>query len=119
MRKRIYIAGPYSSNEPGGIQRNILRAEAKGIELLKLGFAPLIPHKNTAHWETLPDLDYTMFMALDLAWLAVADVVYFLSNWRDSPGAQIEMAEAQNRLVPIVVEGDGAEMDILNRILGE
>lgn len=47
----VYVAGPFSAPTRAGVEANIARAVAVGLEVAKLGFMPVIPHANTAHPE--------------------------------------------------------------------
>ena len=117
LRPRVYIAGPYSAPTPAGIKQNINNAEAAAVLLMMDGFAPFTPHLNTAGFEGYDCLEYEWFMATDLAWLPFADVVYFLSNWADSPGAVREMQRAKELGIPVVIEGEDGEAARLERIM--
>lgn len=47
---------------------------------------------------------YTEIMELDLAELRKCDAIYMLADWRDSPGAIRELAEAEARGIAIWYE---------------
>lgn len=47
----VYVAGPFSAPTRRGVDANIARAVAVGLEVAKLGFMPIMPHANTAHPE--------------------------------------------------------------------
>ena len=46
----VYVAGALMANDHYQIRLNIDRAAAVGLEVAKLGAAPLIPHTNTGAW---------------------------------------------------------------------
>lgn len=54
--KLVYIAGPYRADTKEGVAENIRKAQVIGLSLAtnghKLGVFPVIPHMNTAHFET-------------------------------------------------------------------
>ncbi|QHJ72746.1 nucleosidase [Proteus phage P16-2532] len=54
--KLVYIAGPYRADTQEGVAENIRKAQVIGLSLAtnghKLGVFPVIPHMNTAHFET-------------------------------------------------------------------
>lgn len=54
--KLVYVAGPYRSNVEGGVKSNIAKAQLMGLTIAtsghKLGLFPVIPHMNTANFET-------------------------------------------------------------------
>lgn len=47
----VYVAGPFSAPTRAGVDVNIARAVAVGLEVAKLDLTPWIPHANTAHPE--------------------------------------------------------------------
>lgn len=102
--KRIYIAGPYTAPTRAGIEANIERARDAGIMFARAGFAPLIPHCNTAGWEHLTDMDYDTFLEIDLAWLGAADAIYFQGDWRHSQGCSTEIMTARAMNIPMFWE---------------
>lgn len=59
--KTAYVAGPYRADTVRGIIENIRRAEEVALELWKLGFAVITPHKNSALFDGAAD---------DSVWLA-------------------------------------------------
>ncbi len=95
-RTRVYVSGPYSSDPELGTANAI----AAGQTLLMAGYAPMVPHL-THYWHTLHfDNDYEYWLALDLAWVDVADVVLRLPG--RSSGADREVAAAEAAGVPVV-----------------
>lgn len=51
--------------------------------------------------EVLPELDYEQYMRIDLTLLDMCDTIYMLDNYKDSRGAQRELAYAieQNKKI--------------------
>jgi len=96
--KRIYVAGPYSSEHPEEVSLNVQQAEQAGRDLLAKGHFPFVPHCMTAGWETDHRLDYEDFMRLAIAWLRQCDWLVYLAP---SPGADRELAEAWARGMPV------------------
>ena len=92
----MYVAAPYTANP----ERCTAEAIAAGNALLDAGHAPFVPH--LAHyWETIHGArHYEDWMRIDLAWLAVADVVLRLPG--ESSGADQEVAEARRLGIPVV-----------------
>lgn len=105
MMKRIYIAGPYTAKTREEIEQNIDRARAAGIMFARAGFAPLIPHCNTAGWERLTDMAYDTFLEIDLAWIGATDAIYFQGNYQNSYGCSVEMQTAAAMGIPVFYEG--------------
>ena len=104
-RHMVYVFGPYSADTPEQIQANIDKAQAAGIKLARLGFAPLIPHLNTAHWDIhAPEITHDGYMEIDLAWAIYADYAYGLDGWWNSKGSIIEVNFFIENLTPIFLE---------------
>lgn len=92
--KRCYIAGKI-----GGLAEDEYKANFSigKIEVEQLGMFPIspldLPHNHERRW-----VDY---MREDIAELMKCDCVYALSNWKDSPGATIEIELAQSLRIEI------------------
>jgi hypothetical protein len=94
-----YIAGPYRSDTEHGVVENIRNAEYWAIELWKLGFAVICPHKNTALLGgVVPD---TEFLAGDVEIMQRVDLVYALPEWESSAGAYAEVMLAMRQEMSI------------------
>ncbi len=117
MTPRIYVAGPYSASCKTVIRKNIARADRAGRYLLGLGLAPFIPHNNTAGWENDMTLRYEDFMALDLAWLEVAEAIYMLRGWEKSRGAVMEHNRAIDLGIVIIYQGADDEEKKLKELI--
>lgn len=97
--KRIYVAGPYRAATVAGVVTNIRRAEATGIAAMQLGWAPFIPHMNTALWDGLfPD---SVFLESGLAFLGVCDAVVLVPGWLDSKGTLADIDMAKRLGIPV------------------
>lgn len=92
---RIYIAGPYTASTKYDVEKNVTKAIDVGLALFKKGHFPFIPHlthyveirgKECGNVPTLAE-----YMMCDLAWLGVADALYFIGRSR---GADIELEAA-------------------------
>ena len=88
--KLIYVAGPYTADSSAGEFDNIMRARARGLALIKLGYAVIIPHMNSAFMPVTRD----EIMPVDLEILSRCDAIYLLRGWRMSKGAQREWKRA-------------------------
>lgn len=93
-RKRVYIAGPYSS-EPWACTH---RAMELATAVLDAGYAPLLPHL-THFWHTSFPRAYEDWLELDLAWVAVAQAVLRIPG--DSRGADREVALAESLSISV------------------
>lgn len=99
-RLKVYIAGPISS---GDLDANIRQATEAARELIRHGFAPLCPQLTCYLDGSTPSVtggvDHETWMAVDLPWVAAADVVLRLPG--ESAGADREVAEAERLGIPV------------------
>lgn len=106
---RCYIAGPITR---GDLCHNINQATDAFIRLARAGIAPLCPHWSVyckpAHWvvetpftqrvfceatvDGCPGMTHENWLAIDLAWLQMADCLLRLPG--ESAGADKEVAHA-------------------------
>lgn len=92
---KVYISGKISDN-PNYMEQF---SEAE-IKLSAKGYNVINPAKVGA--ETI--FDYADFMITSLLLLKKCDSIYFLSNWEDSIGSQIEKAVAKKLGLKIMHE---------------
>jgi hypothetical protein len=95
VRKRVYVAGPYTKGDPC---INTHRAIEAGNAVLDAGFAPFVPHLSH-FWHTASPRVYEDWMELDLAWVVKADALLRLPG--ESSGADREVALALAAGVPV------------------
>jgi len=97
-RFKIYVAGPYTK---GDKLENTRRAIGIADGLFHFGFAPFVPHLSH-FWESVTrrPYEYEDWMELDLAWVSAADLVFRIDG--ESPGADREIAYAEQRGIPVV-----------------
>lgn len=100
MRKRVYVAGPYTKGDPCV---NTHVAIAVGNQLLDAGFAPFVPHL-LHFWHTLSPRPYEDWMALDLSWVVVSEAVLRLPG--ESKGADMEVECAHKHSIPVFTNID-------------
>ncbi len=94
---RIYVAGPYSAPSMSEVEKNVRRAIVCGVEILKKGHYPYIPHL-THFVELLSQekglgLRWEDYIDWDLTWLELCDAFLYLGS---SKGADIELNYARN-----------------------
>jgi hypothetical protein len=95
QRLKVYVAGPMSK---GNRYDNIHNGIVAGRELIRLGFAPLIPHLT--HFVDPDDsLGWEAWLEVDEAWLVHADCVLLLPG--ESAGAERECEFAASLLIPV------------------
>lgn len=93
----IYLAGPYS----GDIDGNIQRARALAIEVWRAGLFCLCPHLNTIHFEKDLDMDSQEYVKRDLWILARCDALLTIPGWEHSEGARQEVSFCLANQVPV------------------
>lgn len=95
-RPRVYLAWPYSSGVPGwNVQVAINQADL----LIRLGYAPLVPHLSHYIHDQFPQ-PYEVWMEICLAWIPCSQAVYRLPG--ESPGADRECELAASLGIPVV-----------------
>lgn len=97
---KVYIAGPYTAETPEAVLDNVHAAIDAGVELIRRGHDPYIPHLS--HWvekrnqrETARHgfrLAYEDYLRLDEVWLRCCGGLLYL---HPSAGANTELALAQ------------------------
>jgi hypothetical protein len=95
MSKRVYVAGPYTKPDPCV---NTNTAILAGDRLWAYGLIPFVPHL-THFWHTVTLKPYTSWLAYDMEWLKVCDVVLRLPG--ESSGADKECDEAKSLGIPV------------------
>lgn len=107
--KFVYIAGPMDHGDTAlNIRRAILVADA----LLKEGHYPYVPHLDH-FWHMICPGTREQWLKLDMAFIAKCDCLLRIAG--DSPGADLEVAEAQRLGVPVygplvVEDKDGSKI---------
>lgn len=89
----IYVAGPYSNEDPAQVLKNVDNALDAGQALLKAGLYPIVPHL-TYWWDRRYPNPYERWLDLDLAHLERCDALVKIG---DSPGADREYMFAAER----------------------
>lgn len=98
--KVAYVAGKYrDSRGPYYIRENIRAAEAVAVELWRMGFAVICPHKNTEFFDgAAPD---EVWLKGDLELIRRCDLVVMVPGWEDSQGSRAEYALAAKLRLPV------------------
>jgi len=116
--KVVYVAGKYSDTSKAKVEENIVKASKVSWKLMYAGFAPICPHKNSAHWENYISKEpeeqkkfWKLVLGIDLAIIKKCDTLYMLDNWKDSKGAKVE--ERYARLIGKEIIYQGTENDVL------
>lgn len=100
MIKVIYVAGKLTGPNNYEIMQNVRRAEEVGMEVVKAGAYPAIPHANTGmtFWGVG---DEAFWYKGTLELLRRCDAVITVPGWQDSKGAVAEVREASLLKMPI------------------
>lgn len=113
--KLAYTAGPYRAQNPRGIVENIRKAEAVALELWRLGFAVVCPHKNTSLFDgAAPD---EVWLRGDLVIVERCDLVVMIPGWEKSSGSRAERERALDLNIPVFCWPQDA--DALSAIAGK
>lgn len=87
---RIYISGKISDLSVDEYSKRFIEAEMK---LVEFGYQVINPVKIG---EKLPEnSEWSDYMRADIIELMKCDVIYMLSNWKESKGAKIEQRIAR------------------------
>jgi len=101
MRTRVYVAGPITK---GDLATNIRKATETGIALMRVGYAPLVPHLTCYMAGNTPEVlpagtVHEDWYGIDLPWVAVSQAVLRLPG--ESRGADLEEEQARLFGVPV------------------
>ena len=95
---RVYVAGPYTK---GDVALNVRRAIGAAETLVEMGHTPLVP-LLTHLWHLMSPHPWEYWMALDMAWLPVCDVLLRLPG--ESRGADMEATRARELCIPVFTD---------------
>jgi hypothetical protein len=103
MKTLIYIAGPYSNDNPDLIDENIGKARQIAIILMDMGYGVIVPHLNTFKFENnCKNTTYEDFQELYLKlMIRSSDAVLFIPGWQDSKGCKMEKLVADALDLPV------------------
>lgn len=107
---KIYVAAPYTAASREEVEKNVTRAIDAGIELLKRGHVPFIPHLThyvelRAQERDIP-ITYDEYLDWDREWLDLCDALVYLGR---SKGVDIEIARADELGIPIFASVEEVE----------
>lgn len=102
---KIFISGPITNGGTASedeVYQNVANAVEAGIELIRKGYAPFIPHlsvlTNNIAKQQGKEIPWQTWMKIDNAYLSESDAVLFLGN---SKGADIELECAKQFGLPV------------------
>jgi hypothetical protein len=102
-RMRVYVAGPYSSDNVLGVLSNIRKGNRWAYQLLQQGFAPFSPWLDY-HFvleDHTNDLTVKDFYEYSMEWLRVSDAIFVQGDWTKSNGTKAEIQEANDLDIPV------------------
>ena len=97
--KVIYVAGAFRAETQWGIHRNVLKAEEVGLQLWKMGFVPIVPHKLTEFYQG--ECADSVWLDGCIELLKRCDIVFTVKGWENSRGAREEVKIALRLGIPI------------------
>lgn len=97
--KVVYIAGPFSADNPWLIELNIREAEKVAYRVAELGASPLCPHSNTGSFKGT--LSYEFWIEATIALLRRCDAVLMVNGWGNSRGSVGEHKAAIDLGIPV------------------
>ena len=95
-RKSIYVAGPYSAEDPIDRDDNVKYAKEFAQKLGEAGWIVVCPHTMTHNWENETDMGYDDFMRIAIWLLSHCDAIFMVPLWEYSSGACTEKILAEN-----------------------
>lgn len=102
--KRVYIAGPYSSDDIIKGLGNIRTGMRMAAKLLQHGlavFCPWLDHQLFLQLREGEEITLKTIQAHSMAWLRASDAILALKGWESSKGTLAEIAEANTREIPV------------------
>lgn len=101
--KKVYVAGPYSSDNVIDVLKNIGRGQKACAVLFRNGFAPWCPWHDKTYVMDMPDFDYTVeqFYEFSIEWLKVCDYMVVLPGYKNSKGTLAEIEVAKENNIPV------------------
>src|ERR1051326_4040707 len=98
-----YVSGPYRSDlGEYHVKKNIRAAEAVAVELWRLGFSVICPHKNSEFMGgAVGCQDDEVWLGGDLELVRRSDFLVMVDGWQDSEGAQMERRLAIRLGIPV------------------
>jgi len=91
--KLIYISGAYRNATENGLFENIMHAREVAVKLWQENWVVICPHLNTLFMGGVCEEE--VWLKGDLEILSRCDGIYLLKNWRESSGAVMEKALAE------------------------
>ena len=102
-RTRIYVAGPYQSDNFSEILNNIRQGISSCASLIANGYSAFCPWLDYQYGlsKVGPFLKVADYQENSQAWLEVADAVLVLPGWENSEGTKTELKRAERLKIPV------------------
>lgn len=98
MKPLVYVAGPYSADEPASVEKNVAQAIRCGDEIAtQMSANVIIPHLSH-FWDVLLPHDYAFWMNHTMAMLERCDAMFVIAM---SPGVSSEINLATQLGIPV------------------
>ncbi len=98
--KRIFIGGKYNDTDIVKCLNNIRKGQRAAVEVLQAGMAPFCPWLDY-QYGLIADIPIEAYRDFTLTFLDVCDAALFLPNWKDSPGAKVEVERCYRLHIPV------------------
>src|SRR3972149_3487679 len=95
-KTRVYVCGPLTTGDPAV---NIRKAIDAAEELMKAGYAPIIPHLMYS-WQMVYPHSWDEMMSICVEQVKACDILFRLPG--ESRGADVEEDLARKRNMPVV-----------------
>lgn len=95
-----YVAGPYRATSEWEVTCNIRNAEKIAVELWRMGYPCICPHKNTSYFGGVLEDDQA-WLDGDFVILKRCDFVVLVSGWQVSKGTLAEIEVAKEYEIPV------------------
>ena len=100
---RVYVAGPYSSDNILDVFENMRRGINLSIKVFQFGMAPFCPWLDYQFSLMNNGMRFTVedYYKYSMAWLEVSDAILLTDGWRESKGAMAEVDRALELNIPV------------------
>ncbi len=99
---RVYVAGPYSSDNVLGVLENIRDGINACTRLFEAGLSPYCPWLDYHYvLASQKPLSVNGFYKLSLDWLMASNAMLVIGAWKKSKGTKLEISKANEYNIPV------------------